>query len=379
MKKQNILIVDNDKITVNWLVKILSEAGFTTQTAATGQDALNAVHAHPPDIIILGLSLPDMDGSDVFDRLRRDPEMAGIYVIVLSSRDSPGEITSLLNKGVNDYIIKSPKAGIEILGKCNSFFVRQNLAAQKSHKGRLIGFFSAKGGNGTSTLCANMATALAQQVAPKRLVVVDLVLPLGSLSIITGTKDVSSIASITYAFPKLALNEHISTARGWDFSILGSSRSPLEARDVVPDLIDPLFEASFQAFDYVLVDLGRSLSRISLPILMNTQSLVFILGPDRVTLELTQSVLKYLDELGISKNRLFPILNRAVGRDGLTKTEIEERLGLSIVGTVPHAGDNFTVAINQHRPYIKQFPNDVVTLVLKDLARHLYEHVESRY
>ena len=376
MKKQNILIVDADKVTVDWLDKILSEAGFTTRTAANGREALEVAYAHPPDIIILDMVLPDMDGSEVFTQLRREPEMADIFVLVLSSRDSPGEIAAMFNKGVNDYIIKSPKAGIEVLEKCTSFFVRQKLIDRNLPKGHLIGFFSAKGGTGTSTLCVNLATSLAQLVVPKRLVVVDLVLPLGSLSIITGQTDVSSIATITNSFSKFDLDEHIVTSQVWEFSILGSSLTPHQAQAVIPDLIAPLFDVLLQTFDYVVVDFGRSWSPISLPLLLDTDSLVFILGPDMLTVELTRSVLKYLDELGISKKRFFPILNRAVGLEGLTKTQIEDKLELPIVGTVPHARDCFTNASNRQVPYIKKYPNDTITVVLKNLAQQLYQHVK---
>jgi pilus assembly protein CpaE len=375
MTEKNILIVDRDQVTVNWLEKILIDAGFTTQTAVTGKAALVAISINLPDIIILDPELPDMDRFEIIELIRKEPELANIFIIVLSGRDSAHDITDMLNKGVNDYIIKSPRAGVELLGKCNSYFVRQNLPERKVKKGRLIGFFSAKGGNGTSTLCVNMATAFAQIVLPEEVVVVDLVLPLGSLSSITGTSSTSSIAKIPYSFPKISLDEFITHSKVWGFSILGSSRTPGQARDVVPDLIDPLFEALLRSYPYVIVDLGKTLSRISLPLLRNTQSLVFVLGPDKVTLDLSQSVLNYLDELGVPNQRLFPIINRAVGREGLTKTEIEDKLKLPIVGTVPHASDIFTLACNKNKPYIKEYPNHVVTLVLKDLVKQLHEHV----
>jgi len=62
--------------------------------------------------------------------------------------------------------------------------------------GRMITFFSAKGGNGTSTLCVNLANMLAQQIASKTMLVVDMALPMGSLSLITGVHRDSSIVKL---------------------------------------------------------------------------------------------------------------------------------------------------------------------------------------
>jgi len=92
------------------------------------------------------------------------------------------------------------------------------------------------------------------------------------------------------------------------------------------------------------------------------------LGVDPVTVELTLAALKFLEETGIQKDKLFLIQNRAVGRDGLSRLEIERRFNLPIRGTVPYVQDNFNLASNQNVPYAYQFPQDPCTMIHNDFA-----------
>jgi Flp pilus assembly CpaE family ATPase len=198
-----------------------------------------------------------------------------------------------------------------------------------------------------------------------------MVLPLGSLSIMTGSQQDRSIVELTteggpYDYKKL--KKFLAPARGWHFSILQGSRNPHDAQRFNPDQIEPLFESLLLMFNYVIVDLGKTLSRVSLPILDSSDGVVIVLCVDLVTVELTLAALKFLEETGIQKDKLFLILNRAVGREGLSKLEIERRFNLPIQGTVPYVQDNFNLASNQNVPYASRFPQDPCKLILNDLA-----------
>lgn len=98
-----ILVVDDERPIRRFLRTTLAAQGHTVFQAANGQDALRAVTAHRPDVIILDLGLPDMDGQDVLRQLRvRSP----IPVIVLSVRDDERTIVALLDEGADDYLTK---------------------------------------------------------------------------------------------------------------------------------------------------------------------------------------------------------------------------------------------------------------------------------
>ena len=122
---------------------------------------------------------------------------------------------------------------------------------------------------------------------------------------------------------------------------------------------------SLESYDYILVDLGRALSRISLPIIQMADVVVLIVGTDLSTAILTRTVWNYLKTQGIDPRRLYPLQNRAVGLEGLTKIELEQMTGLQIRLTLPYMSGNFTVANNRHEPVIAKFPNNSSTFTLE--------------
>ena len=159
--------------------------------------------------------------------------------------------------------------------------------------------------------------------------------------------------------------------------MLAGSRTPRDAQGVDPEGIQPLFHSLRDLYDYVLVDIGRTLSRISIPIVQQSGIVVFVIGPDLVTVELSKSALDFIGELGVENSRIFPILNRAVGLEGQTKLEIEEMIGLPIMGTVSHSKDNFTLATNQKLPYKQRYPVEGTTFELDTLAKKLNIQLEE--
>jgi pilus assembly protein CpaE len=127
------------------------------------------------------------------------------------------------------------------------------------------------------------------------------------------------------------------------------------------------------AYDFVLLDLGRSLSRISLPLIEHADLIAMILGADMSTVSLTRTLWDYLKSKGVQAGSMFPILNRAVGLEGLTKAEIEQTLGILIKTSIPYLGSNFSIANNQHLPFSVKFPRDTASIVLKDVAQQMIE------
>ena len=111
--KPTALVID-DEIQIRRLLHTCLEGnGYRVQEAATGQDGLSAVAQHPPDVVILDLGLPDMDGVTVLKRLR---EWSRVPVIVLSVRDRDEDKIAALDNGADDYVTKPFSAG-ELLAR----------------------------------------------------------------------------------------------------------------------------------------------------------------------------------------------------------------------------------------------------------------------
>jgi MinD-like ATPase involved in chromosome partitioning or flagellar assembly len=135
----------------------------------------------------------------------------------------------------------------------------------------------------------------------------------------------------------------------------------------IPEVIQTLQKT----YDYVVVDLGRSLSRISLPIIQKADLLVLVMSTDQSTITLTKKVLDYLHAQGLESQNIFAILNRAVGLEGLTKAEAEKIIDLPIKTAFPYMGGNFALANNLNQPIIVKYPGDTATIVFKETANNM--------
>jgi CheY-like chemotaxis protein len=104
--KYNVLAVDDIPVNLLLVQKMLSRFNFRIRTASGGQQALDAVAAEKPDLILLDLMMPGIDGFEVIRRLRADPATADIRIVILSALNSNEDIVKGFNLGANDFIMK---------------------------------------------------------------------------------------------------------------------------------------------------------------------------------------------------------------------------------------------------------------------------------
>ena len=83
-----------------------AEAGYEVETVETGEEALSKTAEFHPDLILLDVMLPDIDGLQVCTRLKRDPDTAGIPVIMLTARGDEIDKVLGLEMGADDYVVK---------------------------------------------------------------------------------------------------------------------------------------------------------------------------------------------------------------------------------------------------------------------------------
>lgn len=131
-KSSRILVIDDEQAIRRYLRASLSAHGYELYEAATGQEGLQVVPVARPDVIILDLGLPDLDGLDVTRLLR---EWTAIPIIILSVRDQESDKVAALDAGADDYLTKPFGTG-ELLA-------RLRVALRHSTKEGLISTFSA--------------------------------------------------------------------------------------------------------------------------------------------------------------------------------------------------------------------------------------------
>ena len=101
-----ILVVDDEPDAVELVEFNLTAAGFTVATAADGAQAVRSAHEQPPDLIVLDVMLPELDGLEVCKLLRRDPATARVPILMLTARAAEIDRVLGLELGADDYVTK---------------------------------------------------------------------------------------------------------------------------------------------------------------------------------------------------------------------------------------------------------------------------------
>jgi len=106
---KTILVVDDDMVNLTILKTLISGAGYSVLTAENGREALTVAGKNAPDLIILDIMMPEMDGTELATVLKRDPRTNKIPIIFLSSLISAKEERSDINKTLISYLSKPYK------------------------------------------------------------------------------------------------------------------------------------------------------------------------------------------------------------------------------------------------------------------------------
>ena len=373
MEQIRVLLIDPDEANREFLSRMLKNKDYEVFHASTGREGVEMAGIYSPSIIIFEPSLPDRSLREFLRDLNQNNRTANIPCVALSSHSNPDEMQTCLQAGCVEYYVKSGMVMVTMVESIPKLVFESQRKEAESQGGLVIAFLSAKGGTGTSSLCANIGMSIAQNIQSAAVALVDLVLPMGSIAPIVG-HDGGNFNLVTVSKQTLEeitpdyFSKNCVQVPQWYFSLLPGSPDPATAHDLDVGKIPGIITALQKNYDYVLVDIGRNLSKISLPIIEEADLIVLVLSTDHSTVDLTRKLWDYLSEQGVSTDNVFAILNRAVGLEGLTKPEAEKILGLNIKLMMPHMMGNFTLANNQHVPLLSKFPTDTAAMVLKQAA-----------
>ena len=123
---ENILIVDDEPHLATLLADVLTNAGYDAHTIDNGRDALEVVQRDPPDLMLLDVQMPQLDGFEVAARLKADPATAAIPIIMLSAMRGRGARVIGLESGAEEFLSK-PFDQAELLARV------RNLLALRDH------------------------------------------------------------------------------------------------------------------------------------------------------------------------------------------------------------------------------------------------------
>ena len=129
MQNSRILVVEDDVELCDLVAGRLRETGYEVDTAATGVEALQRVEAHVPDLVILDIMLPELDGLEVCRRLRADHPL--LYIIMLTARTGEVDRVVGLEVGADDYVTK-PFSLQELVARVRSALRRLRLTQEQA-------------------------------------------------------------------------------------------------------------------------------------------------------------------------------------------------------------------------------------------------------
>jgi MinD-like ATPase involved in chromosome partitioning or flagellar assembly len=383
MAEKIVLIVDADAASRNFLIKALQQKGCQALEASLGREGLIFAWRDRPDLILVEPQLDDLQGEEFLRKLRSDARTASTPVIALSRDQTPSRRASCLDAGCNEFFRKTSEDIPALLDAVDLWLASKPTKTPpeleqtapltpKKSGGKLIAFLSAKGGTGVSSLCANIANSLFASQPKAKVVALDFVLPIGSIASIVGYDGKMNIASLADMSAELLneafFRENLPSPPAWKFNLVAGSPDPETASVLRVDRIAHIIQMLQAAHDFVFIDVGRSLSQIILPIIQQADLTVMVVSPDMGTVRLSRAVWQYLQSKGLTSDHVYPILNRAVGFEGISKAEVESALGLKVQTTLPHLGGNLLMANSQRVPFVSKFPGDTACMILKEAA-----------
>lgn len=124
MRQPRIVVADDDPIVVRFLTSVFQGEGFEVRGAEDGERALQMIRENRPDIVILDLVMPFMDGFEVCRQVRQTAETSRLPVIILSMRDKEQDALRAFELGASDYVRK-PFNALELVARARKL-IREN-------------------------------------------------------------------------------------------------------------------------------------------------------------------------------------------------------------------------------------------------------------
>jgi len=379
-----VLTVDDNPINLKLVVITLQHAGgYEVFTADNGPKALEFATANKPDIILLDITMPDMDGYEVCLRLRANPVTAGIPVIMLTAHDTLEEKIKGFESGADDYLIK-PFQSAELQARIKVLLRRKpqmpTLSQETVRQGKVIAVFSLRGGVGVSSVATNLACGLAQ-VWGSSVALVDLSLTMGQSALMLNLSLRNTWADLANMSPEelepdLLQNVLISSPSG--VAVLAAPRAVSDGELVKPEHVKKVIEMLRDRYSYVVLDMPHDFRETSLAGLDLADGYVTLLAPELASVRAMAGALEVFDTLGYAREKVTMVLNWVFERRGLARKDIENVLRQTIQMVVPFAPETFVSAINLGAPPVIAAPMSPIGALFEDFAYSLSREEDQK-
>lgn len=365
-----ILVVDDSLMNLKIVEAALAPAGYELIFAKNGREALDRAVASEPDLIILDVVMPDLDGYEVCRMLRRIPAFVQRPIMMLTANDSLPERINGLEAGADDYVSK-PFEPAELQVRIKALLRRTAPSTPPPlvTRGKTIALFSLRGGIGVSTLAANLSLGLAHLWgAPSALV--DLAFASGQSAMLLNVplrKSWSDVAHMSLNEIDNEVVDRVLLAHASGVRILSTAARPEQSELISGGLVTHVLELIRSRFAYIVLDLPHDFSETTLAGLDLADQILLVLAPEIAAVRAAAGALDIFRRLEYPQEKITLVLNTTVER-GLARKDIELTLKQPVTTVVPYASEVFVSALNRGIPPVAEFATKPVGALFEDWA-----------
>jgi DNA-binding response OmpR family regulator len=376
---EKILIIDDDVDTLKLVGLMLERHGYEIVVASNGTLGIERAKEETPQLILLDIMMPDMDGYEVTRRLRADPALAHIPIIMFTAKTMVDDKVAGFEAGVDDYLTK-PTHPAELTAHIKAVLGRATQTQiAKPERARTIAFLGARGGIGTSTLTLNASIALQQE--GDDVIFAELNPGHGTVALELGIGNASGLSNLLNRSLKdihlrSVESEIISHASGIRMLVASHAPNNVELEQSVAQMEAVVTNLASMCTTVVL-DLGCSMRPYVKPILKMCDCLILVVEPVFPSNILGRSLLQELSSDGIQRDKIYlALINRVRSSMQIPWRQVETEIGLELAGIVSPAPDLAYQASSGSTPLLLAHPDSLVSDQIRKLSKFLSQRLE---
>ena len=380
---EKILIIDDDLDTLRLVGLMLQRQGYQISAATNGQQGLDKAFEEDPDMILLDIMMPDMDGYEVTRRLRANPSTMETPILMFTAKTQLDDKVIGFEVGANDYLTK-PTHPSELQARVKSLLARANekkgqtALAGDEYRGFVIGVLAARGGLGATTLAVNAAAGL--HTRTKSDVILAEMLPgRGALALelgVSASKGISELLSttklsdITLDGIRESLVHH-----GSGLQLLLASDRPRDMHLIGQNAnYESLVSKLGSLARFVVLDLGAGLQPFTQNVLTHCDEMLVVLEGNPNTIINTKALIEDLVSFGMNIKNIGVVLNNRIRSDTqLPASQVQAKLGHEIITTLTPAPELFVQATRLQNPAVLCQPDSLTTKQINKLVEFMAE------
>ena len=351
-----ILVVDDDPNVQRLLQYTLKQEGYEVVIAADGAEGFRLWGSEAPDLVLLDVMLPKLDGYAVATKIRaEESSKSHTPIIMLTAEREVEQKVRGLRAGADDYLIK-PFHPAELLARIKSLLARfapRDKLLARPPLGRVFAFYPAKGGVGSTTIAINAAIALHRELG-RKVCLVDANLQFGDHRVFLdlgldrkSIVDVVSAPAIDADLVKSILVKHDS-----GIDLLLAPPSPETAELVRPEHLPHIAEILRTMYDYVLIDVDKRLDDVNLGVFEASEIVFVVMTADLSCLKNVRLILETMNHLGYPASKVQLVLNRSNAFTGINVKNAEGALRRTIDHQVVNEYRGAISALNSGAPFM---------------------------